>query len=96
MIPVVDTHQHLWDLERFELPWLSDPDVAMLRRSFVNDYFEATVGSGVARTVYMEVDVDRQQRDAEAEFVVDLCRREDNPMAGAVIGGYPDADGFLD
>ena len=22
-LPIIDTHQHLWDLERFELPWVA-------------------------------------------------------------------------
>ena len=40
-IPIIDTHQHLWDLSRFKLTWLSPP----LDRSFVTkDYIEATRG----------------------------------------------------
>jgi L-fuconolactonase len=97
MIPVVDTHNHLWDLDNFELEWLSDPGCESLRRSFLmSDYIEATADSAVARTVYMEVDVARAQREAEADFVVGLCRRDDNPMAGAVIGGGPAAEGFME
>ena len=23
-LPIIDTHQHLWDLKNFELPWLAD------------------------------------------------------------------------
>ncbi|MCY4603958.1 MAG: amidohydrolase family protein, partial [Gemmatimonadetes bacterium] len=49
---------------------------------------------GIARTVYMEVDVAAAQHIAEAEFVAGLCRADDNPMAGAVIGGSPGEEGF--
>lgn len=94
-IPVIDTHQHLWDLERFHLPWLYTEDVPALRRSFVmRDYLEATSGLNVVKTIYMEVDVSPEQQQAEAEYVLDLCARPDNPLAGAVISGRPAAPDF--
>src|SRR5687767_879852 len=68
-IPIVDTHQHLWNLKQFKLPWLSAaPDV--LKRSYgLQDYIEATAGLNVVRAVYMEVDVDPEQQTAEAEYL---------------------------
>jgi L-fuconolactonase len=95
VLPIVDTHHHLWDLDRFHLPWLAG--APKLDRSFVMaDYFAATDGLNVVRTVYMEVDVDPSQQDAEAEYVIDLCERSDNPMAGAVISGRPALPGFVE
>lgn len=92
-VPIVDTHQHLWDLEKFNLPWLER--VPQLRRSYVmSDYLKATEGLGVVKTVYMEVDVHPSQQVKEAEYVIDLCRRDDNPMAAAVISGRPAHDDF--
>lgn len=85
---IIDTHQHLWDLQRFELPWTSGPEVASLRRSFLpSDYAVATEGLCVVKTIYMEVDVVESQRHAEAEYVIDLCERGETPMVGAVICG---------
>jgi predicted TIM-barrel fold metal-dependent hydrolase len=96
-VPIVDTHQHLWDLERFNLPWLER--LPQLRRSFLmSDYLKATEGLGVVKTVYMEVDVHPSQQVQEAEYVIDLCRRDDNPMAAAVISGRPasaEFDGYI-
>lgn len=90
---IVDTHQHLWDLKRFSLPWAKDNKV--LGRDFLmSDYFQATAGLPIAQTVYMEVDVTPTQQEAEARYVIDLCRREDNPMAAAVISGRPGQPGF--
>lgn len=98
-IPIIDTHQHLWDLTRFRLPWL-DPDseaLAPIRHSFlIPEYVEHTRGLNVVKTVYMEINVDPSQQQAEAEYVIDLCERNDNSMVGAVIGGYPHDDGFAD
>jgi L-fuconolactonase len=60
----------------------------------MKDYFEATAGLPIAKTVYMEVDVDPAQQVQEAEYVIDLCKRDDNPMAAAVISGRPGEPGF--
>lgn len=93
MLPIIDTHQHLWDLEKFRLPWLHD--APRLARSFVmEDYLEATKGLGVVKSVYMEVDVEPQQQVEEAEYVIDLCRKKAGPMVGAVISGRPNSEGF--
>lgn len=94
-LPIIDTHQHLWDLKKFTLAWHSDPEVGVLRRSFLmSDYLEATKGLNVVKTVYMEVDVNPEQQVAEAEYVTELCQRGDNPMKAAVISGRPGTPGF--
>ncbi|GDX41297.1 amidohydrolase [Armatimonadota bacterium] len=86
MVPIIDTHQHLWDLSKFHLPWLEG--AGKLKRSFVmQDYLTASEGLNVIQTVYMEVDVAEEHLVGEAEYVLELCERDDNPMVGAVIGG---------
>jgi predicted TIM-barrel fold metal-dependent hydrolase len=108
LFPIIDTHQHLWDLTRFRLPWLTH--APHLKRNYLmSDYLEATADLGsfpngagrggsapgkIAQTVYMEVDVDPSQQQAEAEYVIGLCERADNPMAAAVISGRPASEGF--
>ena len=95
MLPIVDTHQHMWDLAQFALPWLEGEGMESLRKNYLmGDYLAAGAGAGIARTIYMEVDVAAEQHIAEAEFVAGLCRADDNPMAGAVIGGSPGEEGF--
>src|SRR5271163_1041814 len=90
---IVDTHQHLWDLSKFNLPWLADaPEV--YRHSYrPQEYAVATKGLNV-RSVYMEVDVAPDLRGAEAEYVIDLCRTKAGATRAAVIGGSPDSPGF--
>lgn len=92
---IVDTHQHLWDLSKFRLPWL-DEAPKLNKGHVMEDYFQATAGLNVVKTVYMEVDVDPSQQLAEAEYVIDLCQRSDNPMAAAVISGRPASPEFKD
>ncbi len=92
-IPIVDTHQHLWDLAKLRLPWLKG--AGELNRSYVmKDYLEATQGLGVVKAVYMEVDVDPADQVAEAEYVLEICRQGRSPTCAAVIGGRPGAEGF--
>jgi predicted TIM-barrel fold metal-dependent hydrolase len=95
MIPIIDTHQHLWDLTLFRLPWQKgNPRLA---RSFVmRDYLDATAGLNVVKSIYMEVDVEPSQQPAEADHVIEICRRGDSPMVAAVISGRPASDGFKD
>ncbi|HEC02193.1 MAG TPA: amidohydrolase [Phycisphaerales bacterium] len=84
--PIVDTHQHLWDLSKFRLPWLKPG--GELTRSFTQaDYRKATEGLGIKKTVYMEVAVAREQKLAEAEYIAKVCADKNNPTCAAVIGG---------
>ena len=95
MLPIVDTHQHLWNRSQFSLPWLEGEGMEPLQNDFMmSDYMEAGAGAGIAKTVYMEVDVTPSQRAEEAGFVIGLSGADDNPMAGAVIGGSPGEEGF--
>src|SRR5205807_195964 len=61
MMPIVDTHQHLWDPSQFRLPWIKEG--SPLAKSFLpSDYRKATEGLNVVKAVYMEVDVDPSQQ----------------------------------
>jgi len=94
-IPIIDTHQHLWDLSKLKLNWLEEAPT--LNRNFLMaDYLKATEGLNIVKTVYMEVDADPDDHKAEAEYVIDLCQRDDNPMAAAVISGRPNSREFKD
>lgn len=89
----IDTHQHLWDLSRQKLPWLAGAPEILKHDYRTQEYAAATEGR-LMRTVYMEVDVAAEQHDAEAEFVIGLCKDPKHPMVGAVIGGRPDSPNF--
>ena len=93
MIPIIDTHQHLWDLSKFTLPWV-DGAPAINRSYLQSDYAAATAGLNVVKAVYMEVDVESSQQVAEALYIIDQCQRPDTPTAGAVISGRPASTDF--
>jgi len=88
MLPMIDTHQHLWDVTKFKLPWL--PKEGLLARSYVMDDYRAAIdGTGIVRSVYMEVDVAPEQQVAEAELLIAICKSGAAPTVGAVISGRP-------
>lgn len=93
MIPIVDTHQHLWDLKKFKLQWVTSE--SPLNHSYLPaDYAKATDGLNVVNSVYMEVDVAEEQQQAEADYVVELCKSGKTPTVAAVISGRPNSEGF--
>lgn len=92
-LPIIDTHQHLWDLSRLKLSWL-EPGGELTRSYVMDDYLRAIEGLNVQRAVYMEVAAATDQLVDEAEYVIDLCRRKVGPTVAAVIGGRPAEDSF--
>jgi L-fuconolactonase len=93
-LAIVDTHQHLWDLDRFHLPWLDRAGPLLKRNFLMAEYLKAVEGLNVTRAVYMEVEVAPDQLNREADWIVDICRKGDSPTIAAVIGGHPESDNF--
>jgi L-fuconolactonase len=82
--PIIDTHQHLWDLGELTLSWASS--VPTLNKTFSpTDYAEATAGLGVVTTVYAEVEADAECKAKEVELISRLCDDPAVPTA-AIIG----------
>lgn len=90
---IVDAHQHLWDKDLFHYAWLEP--LPLLDRSFrLSDYSEATRGLEIAKTVFVECDVDEAQVLDEALHVLRLANDQGNRIAGVVASGRPEKDGF--
>lgn len=89
---LVDTHQHLWDLDRFPYTWCAGN--ATLNRSFrLSDYVAAAAGIDIAKTIFMECDVDEPHALAEAQSIQALA--DHAPLIhGIVASGRPERDGF--
>ena len=90
---IVDTHQHLWDPEMFRYSWLQS--VPSLNRAFrMSDYFAATQGLNVVKSVHLEADVDEPFMLDETRFLLALASQPDNPLAGIVACGRPEKNDF--
>jgi predicted TIM-barrel fold metal-dependent hydrolase len=95
MLPVIDTHQHLWDLSKVRLDWLKPGNA--LAKNYTNvEYTEATAGLNVVKAIYMEVDVVAADKQKEADYVIGLCESGKYPTVAAVLGGMPGSEGFAD
>ncbi len=92
-MPIIDTHQHLWDLSKQRLAWIGSAP-GLNHDALPSDYAKATEGLNVVKAVYMEVDVIPAQQVEEAESVLALIRRKKSPTVAAVISGRPNSDGF--
>jgi len=91
---LVDTHQHLWDLNRFPYSWCAGSPV--LNRSFrIGDYVAASAGLDIVKTVFMECDVDEPHALAEAQSIQALAEKEPF-IAGIVASGRPERADFRD
>ncbi|MEJ2009552.1 MAG: amidohydrolase [Acidobacteriota bacterium] len=91
---IIDTHQHLWDLDLFTYVWLDD--VPSLRRSFrMEDYLEAVQDLEVEKSVHLEADVDEAFMLDETRHILALAE-QDNPLEGVVACGRPENPDFAE
>lgn len=100
---IVDTHQHLWDLNLYSYAWIEAQPAPEslaggrpgLRRSFrMSDYLEATRGLGVEKSVHLEADVDEPFMLQETRQMLALADQPDNPLAGVVACARPESADF--
>jgi predicted TIM-barrel fold metal-dependent hydrolase len=90
---IVDTHQHLWDPDRFGYSWLAS--VPSLNRPFqMPDYLAATAELNVVKSVHVEADVDEPYMLDETRHVLALADQPENPLAGIVACGRPESANF--
>lgn len=90
---IVDTHQHLWDLDKLPYSWtVNQPK---LNRSFrMSDYLEATAGIEIVKSVHVEADIDEASIPDETRYILELSERDDNPLSGVVAAARPEYDNF--
>ncbi len=89
---IVDTHLHLWDLARFPYSWTNG--IPALNRSFgLEEYRLGADGTGIAKAIYMECDVDAPHALDEARYAQSLADL-DPLIAGIIAAGHPENDGF--
>jgi L-fuconolactonase len=88
--PIVDTHLHLWNPQRFRMRWLDGN--ALLNQTYeLKEYAEHTRGIQIETMVYAEVDVDPTYRVLEAQWVDALAKSD--PRIRGIVASAPLEDG---
>jgi L-fuconolactonase len=85
-ISIIDSHVHLWDPDRVEIPWLSNVPPINNKRD-LDGYAEATVGIQVDGIVYLQVEVAPPYALIEARDLAQMVR--DGTLVKAVVAWAP-------
>ncbi len=89
-LPIIDAHQHFWDLERNYLPWLCDEppipfrygDYSTIRRNYLpEDYLRDAAKQNVVKTVHVETEWDPQVPVGETRWLQELIDTTGFPHA---------------
>jgi predicted TIM-barrel fold metal-dependent hydrolase len=78
--PIVDSHVHIWDPNRFPIPWLENIP-ALNERIWIDDYFAATGDLNVEGFVYMQVEVAPPYALLEAQAIASLAEVDRRVLA---------------
>jgi L-fuconolactonase len=80
---IVDCHQHFWDLDRVDYPWLV-PEYGPIYRTFTPDELEPQLAAaGIDRTVLVQSANSFEDTDSM------LVHAAERPWIGAVVGWVP-------
>ena len=60
-IDIIDTHQHLIQSDRLDYRWPARIEALAGRAFTYADYLEASAGTGIAQTIFMEADCEDWQ-----------------------------------
>jgi len=75
IIPIIDTHLHLWEPQHLRYPWLDDNE--LLNRPHLLSDFEAAIASTpVEAMVFVQCEADISMFMQEAEWVSMLAQKE--------------------
>ena len=75
-ISIIDTHVHLWDLEKLQYPWLENRKSPLSRNFLTPDYRKATEGCPIEKMVFVECGRSADQYLEEVDWVVAQSRLE--------------------
>ncbi|PQO37939.1 amidohydrolase family protein [Blastopirellula marina] len=91
---IIDTHQHLWDLETLKLPWLNNAGPPLAAQHWTQQYAAETQGLDIQAAMYMEVDAAADQKQREADTILELISSGKSNTRYAILSADPGKNGF--
>lgn len=70
--PIVDTHLHIWNLQRLRYPWLAS-NALLNRDHLIEEYRQVCGPVQVAKMVFLQCECDFAQFQAEADWVAEVA-----------------------
>ncbi|CAN5376661.1 amidohydrolase [soil metagenome] len=82
-VEIIDTHLHLWDLQKLHYPWLENRNSPISRNFLISDFKEATEKLLVKKMVFVECGRAPEQYLQEVDWVIEKSK-EDKRIKGMV------------
>lgn len=86
MIPIVDTHLHIWDPRRLRYPWLAG-EPKLDRPHLPDDYRAATAGLGIEKMIFVQCEADFSLFREEVVWVTEQAAAE--PRLRGIVAWAP-------
>ena len=101
--PIVDAHQHFWDLSLAKHPWLMGPpipfrygDYTALRNSYLLEDYRADWGTHeIVQSVYVETEWDARDPVGETQWVTQYAAQHGLPSGVVAQAWLNRADVFF-
>jgi predicted TIM-barrel fold metal-dependent hydrolase len=89
-VKIIDTHQHLIYPERFSYPWTKGLSALEGKPFRLEEYREASKGTGIVHSLFMEVAVEDSQIKQETDFFLELSNDPGSNMLGVIATARPE------
>lgn len=83
---IIDTHLHLWDVDLFGYPWLSELP-AINQTYLVEDYSKATTAYSIEKMVFVQCECQQEQYLDEVKWVSQQAMRD--PRIQGIVSFFP-------
>ncbi|HEX5552468.1 MAG TPA: amidohydrolase family protein [Chitinophagaceae bacterium] len=74
-IPIIDSHLHLWDVQRMQYPWL-DAVPAIRKSFFIEDYQQAAGSFPIEKMVFVQAECEAGMYLEEVRFVEEQALKD--------------------
>lgn len=74
-LKIVDSHLHVWDLDRLRYPWL-DEFPKLNRTYLMEDYNKSTKSLNIEKIVFVQCEAKQDQYQQEADWVSEIAKKD--------------------